>query len=88
MTNRGRRFTKEEVMRLQGMDPTKFVVAVTDPQLRIQLGNTMSVNVIERLLRRVLPAAGLAKRVTLSDRWETERLSNNFLGRLAIDSKK
>ena len=75
-------------MRLQGMDPTKFVVAVTDPQLRIQLGNTMSVNVIERLLMRVLPAAGLAKRDTLIDRWETEKLSNNFMGRLAIDSKK
>ena len=57
-------------MRLQGMDPTKFVIAVTGPQLKKQLGHTMSVNVSERLLKRVLPAAGLAKRDTLFDRWE------------------
>jgi len=58
-------------MRLQGMDPTRFTVAVTDSQLGKQLGNTMSVNVFERLLVRVLPAAKLVKRGVLVDRWES-----------------
>lgn len=71
VTNRGRRLMKEEMMRLQGMDPTRFTVAVTDSQLGKQLGNTMSVNVFERLLVRVLPAAKLVKRGVLVDRWES-----------------
>ena len=61
-------------MRLQGMDPKNFVVAVSGTQLGNQLGNTMSVNVIERLLGRVLPAVGLVKHGSLIDRWEMERL--------------
>ena len=48
-------------MRLQGMDPTEFIAVVSDSQLGKQLGNAMSVNVLERILARVLPAAGLAK---------------------------
>jgi DNA (cytosine-5)-methyltransferase 1 len=71
VTNRGRRLTKEEMMRLQGMDPTQFTVAVTEHQLGRQLGNTMSVNVLERLLVRVLPAAKLAQHGALADRWKS-----------------
>lgn len=70
VTSRGRRLSKEEMMRLQGMDPTTFKVAVSETQLGKQLGNTMSVNVFERLLVRVLPAAKLAPRSELTDRWE------------------
>jgi len=44
-------------------------VAVSDAQLGKQLGNTMSVNVLERLLVRLLPAAGLAAAAGLRDRW-------------------
>jgi len=68
-TNRGRRLSKEEMMRLQGMNPTHFKVAVSECQLGRQLGNTMSVNVLERLFTRVLPAAQLARRCDLRDRW-------------------
>ena len=68
VTNRGRRLRKMEMMRLQGMDPTKFRVVVSEAQLGKQLGNTMSVNVLERLLVRLLPAAGLAS-TGLRDRW-------------------
>jgi len=71
VTSRGRRTTKTEMMRLQGMDPTKFKVAVTETQLGKQLGNTMSVNVLERLFVRLLPAANLLKRNEGKDRWES-----------------
>lgn len=69
VTSRGRRFLKTEMMRLQGMDPTKFKVVVSDSRLGHQLGNTMSVNVLERLFCRALPAAGLARPGALRDRW-------------------
>ena len=52
------------------MDPTNFTVAVSDTQLAKQIGNTMSVNVVERLLARILPAAGLVKHGILVGRWE------------------
>jgi len=71
VTNRGRRMSKEEMMRLQGMNPKNFKVAVSECQLGKQLGNTMSVNVLERLLVRVLPAAKLCRRGDVKDRWET-----------------
>jgi len=70
VTSRGRRLRKTEMMRLQGMDPTIFKVAVSERELGKQLGNTMSVNVLERLLARLLPAVGLAAR-KLPDRWES-----------------
>jgi DNA (cytosine-5)-methyltransferase 1 len=69
VTSRGRRLTKEEMMRLQGMRPKKFKKAVTERQLGIQIGNAMSVNVLERLFVRALPAAGLVAHNTLIDHW-------------------
>jgi len=69
VTNRGRRLTKEEMMRLQGMDPTTFKLAVSETQLGKQLGNTMSVNVLERLFARLLPAARLVRHGDVKDRW-------------------
>jgi len=69
VTNRGRRLLKTEMMRLQGMDPTKFTVAVCDNALGKQLGNTMSVNVLERLFARLLPAAKLVPKGAIKDRW-------------------
>merc|ERR1711935_1037171 len=68
LTNRGRRMLKTEMMRLQGMDPTKFTVAVSENRLGHQLGNTMSVCVLERLFTRLLPAAKLVPG-TIKDRW-------------------
>lgn len=58
-------------MRLQGMNATAFKVAVSEAQLGKQIGNTMSVNVLERILVRLLPAAQLAKSRDLEDRWES-----------------
>jgi len=73
VTNRGRRLTKEEQMRLQGMNPTAFKVAVSESQLGRQIGNTMSVNVLERLFVQILPAAKLAAKGELKDRWANGR---------------
>merc|ERR1712086_520091 len=70
VTNRGRRMLKTEMMRLQGMDPTMFTVAVSNAQLGKQLGNTMSVCVLERLFTRLLPAAKLVRGGIVKDRWE------------------
>jgi len=71
ITNRGRRMTKTEMMRLQAMHTPAdgFKVAVSEPQLGKQIGNAMSVNVLERLFARLLPAAGLAAPGSLCDRW-------------------
>lgn len=70
LTSRGRRMNIREMMALQGMDYDKFKQDVTDRQLGCQIGNAMSQNVIERILTKLLPAAGLVSSKTrLVDRW-------------------
>jgi DNA (cytosine-5)-methyltransferase 1 len=87
ITNRGRRILKSELMRLQGMDMSKFKQAVSDTELGKQIGNAMSVNILERLLVRLLPAAGLVKG-KLPDRWENAgRLGICALRPAALKSK-
>ena len=79
--------TKEEMFRLQGMDPTIFNAVIPDTHLGQQLGNAMSVNVIERILQRSLAAANIYKMGT--DRWETgkglERLQSTIGKKLHRD---
>ena len=58
VTNRGRRMTAGEMLRLQGWREP-ILPCVPDLQFRRLLGNSMSVNVLERLLCTLLPAAGL-----------------------------
>eukprot|EP00933_Yihiella_yeosuensis_P031929 TRINITY_DN25523_c0_g1_i1.p1 TRINITY_DN25523_c0_g1~~TRINITY_DN25523_c0_g1_i1.p1 ORF type:complete len:397 (+),score=105.60 TRINITY_DN25523_c0_g1_i1:71-1192(+) len=70
VTTRNRRFTKNEMLRLQGMRPASFKVAVSEQQLGKQVGNAMSVNVLERILVNLLPAAGFVSR-KLPDRWQS-----------------
>ena len=70
ITHRGRRMTKEEMFRLQGMDPTQFVVDIPANALGRQIGNAMSVNVVERLISRALEAANLKPKSNIEgDRW-------------------
>lgn len=70
ITSRGRRMTIREMMALQGMDLETFNQVVTDRQLGCQIGNAMSQNVVERILLRLLPAAGLVPaEKRLVDRW-------------------
>ena len=67
ISNRGRLLNARERCRLQGINPDDFKQVVPDAQWRKQLGNAMSVNVVERLLARLLPAVGLTG--ALPDRW-------------------
>ena len=69
ISTQGRLLNLRERCRLQGMNPEKLKQprGVSDRQWHLQLGNAMSVNVVERLLARLLPAAGLTGE--LRDRW-------------------
>jgi DNA (cytosine-5)-methyltransferase 1 len=53
VTNRIRRLTPLECFRLQGF-PDSFVKNVSDSQLYKQAGNTISINVIKEILRKLL----------------------------------
>ena len=55
-------------MRLHGMDPTLFKLAVSEPELGKQIGNAMSLCVLERVFNELLPAAGFTNPVK-PDRW-------------------
>ena len=66
----GRRLRKEEMMRFQGMLPTRFKLDVSLLELGNKIGNSMSQNVIEGILRSLLPAAGLGENKH-EDRWKT-----------------
>ena len=68
ISNRGRRFSLQEMMRLQGVDELLQVV-VPEMQFRRLLGNSMSVNVLERILCTLLPASGLWPQDALVDRY-------------------
>ena len=52
-----------------GLDMDKWQQVVSDVQLGRMIGNSMSVNVVERILCRLLPAAGLASEDACRDRW-------------------
>ena len=68
VSNRGRTLRLAEQCRLQGMDPDQIRVVVSNAMWARQLGNSMSANVLERILCRALPAAGLT--APLRDRWD------------------
>jgi DNA (cytosine-5)-methyltransferase 1 len=59
LSNMGRRMSQQEALRLQGFDDS-FENVVTERQFRQMLGNGMSLNVLERIFCRLLPAAGLS----------------------------
>ncbi len=52
------------------MDPTQFDVRVPDRSLGQQIGNAMSVNVVERVLLKALKAASLIADDSI-DQWES-----------------
>ena len=69
VSNRSRLLTIQEMLVLQGMPGNVRRAGISDRQLGLMIGNAMSVNVLERLLVRLLPAVGLMRRETLHDRW-------------------
>jgi len=96
ITNRGRRMTTLEMLRLQGIQTPEegFKIVVSPLQLGRQVGNAMSVNVLERLFVRLLPAAGLVPAGSLRDRWASmaRRCANaspkkSVLSKLALGLK-
>ena len=79
LTNRGRRMTTDEMLRLQGwLGP--FAHGSSRAQLGLHLGNAMSVNVVERLLCKLLPAAGLWPASALRDRWAADAAVRQRMG--------
>ena len=67
ISNRGRVLNIRERMRLMGLDPKRLNLAVSKSQFEAQLGNSMPLNVLTRLLCQIVPAVGLAG--PLPDRW-------------------
>lgn len=68
-----RQTSTEEMLRLQGIDP-RFVgeYAAVKPRIfNAAIGNCMSVNVLERVLPRLLYASGILSR-SLRDKWDDE----------------
>ena len=61
ITTRSRLMSVPEMLRLQGMSPALNCVGITERQMGCMIGNAMSVNVLERLLVRLLPG-GLGER--------------------------
>ena len=57
------------MFRLQGKDPREFNLKIDETSLGQQIGNAMSVNVIERILIRAFDVAGLVSPRSLGDRW-------------------
>ena len=66
ITNRGRRLSTAEAMSLQGIR-CGIALQTTEVQFCQILGNSMSVNILERLLCRLLPAVGLWEGFDLRD---------------------
>ena len=56
------------MLRLQGIDHTDIVQAVNEMRLRSHVGNAISVNIMERIVSRLLPAAGLT--TGIEDPWQ------------------
>ena len=67
LTNQGRTLNTNERMRLMGHDPKLLKLAVSTRQFEEQLGNSIALNVLERLLCQALPSVGLTG--PLLDRW-------------------
>ena len=54
LLHKNRRMNINEMLRLQGFNPAQVAVAVSESTLGQQIGNAMSVNVIERILTKIL----------------------------------
>ena len=83
VTNRGRRLTVTEQLRLQAYDPKRInMTCISERQLSQAIGNTMTVSVVERILLRALPAAGLVLSRDLNRRWENVSSAKAQLSRM------
>ena len=69
VSSRSRLLTVAERLALQGMRADVCRDGISNRQMGLMIGNAMSVNVLERLLVRLLPAVGLRPPRSLHDRW-------------------
>jgi site-specific DNA-cytosine methylase len=69
VSNRSRLLTIEEMLSLQGMRADVCREGISNRQMGLMIGNAMSVNVLERLLVRLLPVVGLWPPGSLQDKW-------------------
>ena len=65
-----RKMTVDEMCRFQGIQPGSIDFGLSDREKGELIGNAMSVNVIERILKQALEAAGLVPQGTTTDRWK------------------
>ena len=70
----------DEMYRLQGMDPARFKVSSLKSAGQ-QIGNAMSVNVIERILYQALLATQTFGDLPLEDNWATGEAYKKLHGR-------
>ena len=66
-----RKFSTNEMLRLQGMQPCRLSSSVSASELGKQIGNAMSVNVIQRVLHNGLYHTGHISGDSANDPWHT-----------------
>ncbi len=85
VTSRGRRQNIEERLRLMGMNPNEVTRnIITDRQLGQLIGNSMSVNVLERIFINVFASTNMVAKNRMPQHWEskaaaTQRLHSYYL---------
>ena len=67
--HQNRRITTGEMLKLQGISPGDISVVVPGTEMGKQIGNAMSLNVVERVMRNALIAAGLIEAEDYQNRW-------------------
>ena len=75
-----RRMTLHEMAKLQGIDISKLDSPSTSAQLGQQIGDAMSMNVIERLITRALASTNLNVHMPAGDRWESGEAQRELFG--------
>ena len=70
VTSLHRKMNVDEMCRFQGIQPGSIDFGLSDREKGQLIGNAMSVNVIERILKRALEASGLVPQGTTTDRWK------------------
>ena len=67
--------TVNEMLRLQGMDPEKIDITVSTTEIRKMIGNSMSVNVVQRLPHKLCVILGFLPEDTV-DKWHSGEMKS------------
>ena len=88
LTSRHRKMSLDEMLRLQGIVPGQFKFDLPDKKVGQLIGNAMSVNVVERIIKRALEAADLIPQGNTVDRWENGSAMDALRMQRATSSRK